>query len=47
MMYRIVERYYKMGLFSLEKVKQSVTVKWITVDEYKEITGQDYEPLAE
>ncbi|WP_408698848.1 XkdX family protein, partial [Acinetobacter baumannii] len=26
---------------------QSVTVKWITVDEYKEITGQDYEPLAE
>ncbi|MDR5621677.1 XkdX family protein, partial [Staphylococcus haemolyticus] len=24
-----------MGLFPLEKVKQSVTVKWITVDEYK------------
>ena len=47
MMYRIVERYYKMGLFPLEKVKQSVTVKWITVDEYKKITGQDYEPLAE
>lgn len=47
MMYRIVERYYNMGLFPLEKVKQSVTVKWITVDEYKKITGQDYEPLAE
>lgn len=46
MMYRIVERYYKMGLFPLEKL-QSVTVKWITVDEYKKITGQDYEPLAE
>ena len=37
MMYRIVERYYKMGLFPLEKVKQSVTVKWITVDEYKKL----------
>lgn len=47
MMYRVVKRYYNMRLFSLEKVKQSVTVKWITVDEYKEITGQDYEPLAE
>ncbi|WP_233666809.1 XkdX family protein [Staphylococcus haemolyticus] len=47
MMYRIVERYYNMGLFPLEKVKQSVTVKWITKEEYKKITGQDYEPLAE
>lgn len=47
MMYRIVERYYNMGLFPLEKVKQSVTVKWITKEEYKEITSQDYEPLAE
>ncbi len=46
-MYRIVERYYKMGLFPLEKVKQSVAIKWITEEEYKEITGFDYEPLAE
>lgn len=46
-MYRIVKRYYKMGLFPLDKVKQSVTVRWITKEEYKEITGQDYEPLAE
>ncbi|WEN70362.1 XkdX family protein [Staphylococcus sp. NRL 16/872] len=36
-----------MKLFPLEKVKQAVTVKWITEDEYKEITGLDYEPLAE
>ena len=47
MMYRIVELDDKMGLFPLDKVKQSVTVKWITKEEYKEITGQDYEPLAE
>lgn len=46
-MYRVVKRYYNMNLFPLDKVKQAVTVRWITADEYKEITGLDYEPLAE
>lgn len=46
-MFRLVKRYYDMNLFPLDKVKQAVSVKWITEEEYKEITGLDYEPLAE
>lgn len=46
-MYRLVKRYYDMKFFSLNRVKQAVGVKWITEEEYKEITGFDYEPLAE
>lgn len=46
-MYRMVKKYYDLNLFPLEKVKQAVGVKWITEEEYKEITGFDYEPLAE
>lgn len=45
-MYRLVKRYYDFKLFSLERVKQSVAIGWITEEEYKEITGLDYEPLA-
>lgn len=45
-MYRVVKRYYDMKLFPLEQVKKAVLVKWITADEYKTITGLDYEPLA-
>lgn len=46
-MYRMVKKYYGLNLFPLEKVKQSVAIKWISEEEYKEITGLDYEPLAE
>lgn len=41
--YNLVKRYYDGGLWSLERVKNAVVKGWITSDEYKEITGFDYE----
>ncbi len=36
-----VKYYYDHGLWSIEKVHKAVG-RWITEDEYKEITGEDY-----
>lgn len=36
-----VKEYYDRGLWSKTRVKNAVC-KWITADEYKEITGEDY-----
>ena len=36
-----VKEYYDRGLWSKTRVKNAVG-KWITADEYKEITGEDY-----
>ena len=41
--YNLVKRYYDGGLWSLERVKNAVVKGWITSDEYKAITGFDYE----
>ena len=41
--YNLVKGYYDGGLWSLERVKNAVVKGWITSDEYKEITGFDYE----
>jgi uncharacterized XkdX family phage protein len=41
--YNLVKKYYDGGLWSLERVKNAVVKGWITSDEYKEITGFDYE----
>jgi hypothetical protein len=38
-----VKNYYDMGLWSKSKVYNAVG-RWITPEEYKEITGEDYEP---
>ena len=38
-----VKAYYDNGLWSISRVKQAVVKGWITADEYKEITGEDYE----
>ena len=35
-----VKNYYDRGLWSLDRVKAAVG-KWITADEYKEITGKE------
>lgn len=40
--YSKVERYYKEGLWSLERVKKAVG-RWITSDEFTKITGQPFE----
>lgn len=39
--YETVKYYYESGLWSKEKVRNSVG-KWITEEEYKTITGEDY-----
>lgn len=36
-----VKQYYNMNLWNLQKV-QSAVGKWITEEEYKEITGEIY-----
>ena len=36
-----VKKFYKMGIWS-EKMVGNAVGKWITPEEYKEITGEDY-----
>lgn len=36
-----VKTYYERGTWSIERVRNAVG-KWITAEEYKEITGDDY-----
>ena len=40
--YDIVKDFYDRGKWSIEKVRNAVIKRWITKDEYKEITGEDY-----
>lgn len=39
--YEKVKKFYKMGIWS-EKMVWNAVGKWITPEEYKEITGADY-----
>ena len=39
--YEKVKKSYKMGIWS-EKMVWNAVGKWITPEEYKEITGEDY-----
>lgn len=39
--YNKVLKFYKTGLWDLRKVRDAVG-RWITADEYKEITGDKY-----
>ena len=40
--YEKVKYYYDNGLWNLAMVKNAVVKGWITAEEFKEITGQDY-----
>ena len=40
--YEKVKKYYDNKLWSSDKVKNSVAKNWITAEEYKEITGEEY-----
>lgn len=40
--YEKVKKYYDKGLWNLEMVRNAVVKKWITAEEFKEITGEDY-----
>lgn len=40
--YDLVLSYYKKGLWDIDRVGKAVQKGWITADEFKEITGEDY-----
>lgn len=40
--YAKVKKYYDQGLWNIEQVRNAVVKEWITEDEFKEITGEDY-----
>lgn len=40
--FQLVKDYYDKGLWDIEKVYNAVG-RWITEDEYQEITGKEYE----
>ena len=37
-----VKKYYNRGLWSTARVYKAVECKWITADESKDITGEEY-----
>ena len=41
--YDLVLRYYKLGLWDLQRVYNAVKKSWITEDEYWEITNRVYD----
>lgn len=40
--YERLKRYYEKGLWNKEMIRNAVIKKWLTEEEYKEITGEDY-----
>ena len=40
--FQLVKNYYDKGLWNIEKVYNAVG-RWITKEEYQEITGKEYE----
>ena len=41
--FEIVKKYYDKGLWKIQAVRNAVVKGWITAEEFKEITGEDYE----
>lgn len=41
--YEKVKGYYDRGLWTKTMVRNAVVKEWITAEEYKEITGEDYQ----
>ncbi|MGM0948851.1 MAG: XkdX family protein [Bacillota bacterium] len=42
-----IKLFYKWKCYTDEKVQEYVEIKWITKEQYKEITGKDYLILSE
>ena len=42
MWYDSIKRYYNMGFYTNEQMKIFVVAEFITVEQYKEITGVEY-----
>ena len=40
--YETVKRYYDKGYWTLQMVRNAVVKGWITPEQYKEITEEDY-----
>lgn len=40
--FEAVKKWYKMGLWSVDRVKNAVAKGWITSGEFKDITGETY-----
>lgn len=47
MFYQKIKEYYQKKFYNVKQVEIFVKAKWITTEQFKEITGFDYEPLAE
>lgn len=45
--YKKVKDYYDKGYWDIRKVYDAVTHGWITAEEYKEITGLDFDSNEE
>lgn len=41
--FELVKSYYDKGLWNITRVKNAVVKNWITKEQYKEITGEDYQ----
>ncbi len=40
--YTTVKKYFDMDLWTEQQVRRAVVKNWITVEEFKKITGKDY-----
>lgn len=40
--FQTVKNYFDKGLWNIDRVKNAVVKNWITAEEFKEITGEDY-----
>ncbi len=41
-MYSTLQRLYTSGKLSMQGLKNAVTKNWITIEQYQEITGEEY-----
>ncbi|WP_083390180.1 XkdX family protein [Staphylococcus sp. LCT-H4] len=41
-MYGTLKRLYNLGLLTIDKISESTRYGWITPEQYKDITGEDY-----
>ena len=44
--FKKVKMYFDSGLWSIERVRNAVLKGWITAQEYKIITGEEYDTAA-
>ena len=44
-MYATVKRYYSIGMWNEDRVRNAVVKAWITAEEFEEITGKPYEEV--